>query len=387
MRGLWVLRTSLTSPAAIDELVARADAAGFNALFVQVRGRADAYYTSTLEPRGAALAAQPAGFDPLARVIARAHASGLAVHAWFNVNLVSDSVALPAAPDHLIRRHPEWLMVPRAMAASAGPPSSGAFLDRLARWTRANRAGVEGLYASPIPLGARQHAVAVARDLVRRYPVDGLHLDYVRYPNDDFDYSAIALSEFRASLSSDLDPADLAALDARARTEPLVFTARFPERWTAFRRARVTWLVDGLAAAARETRPGIVISAAVLPDPAAALARKLQDWPAWTARGLLDAVCPMAYAERDAEFTAQLDAALAAAGPAAVWTGIGAYRLSATETAARIRESRRAGAGGTLLFSYDSVTAGRGGPRYLRDVGRAAFANTRPEAASDAGRR
>src|SRR5690606_28690778 len=130
VRGLWVLRTSLTSPDAIDTLVARADAAGFNALFVQVRGRADAYYASSLEPRGSALAAQPAGFDPLAQVIARAHASGIAVHAWFNVNLVADSVTLPTAPDHVIRRHPDWLMVPRALAGQADPHRAG-FVERL----------------------------------------------------------------------------------------------------------------------------------------------------------------------------------------------------------------------------------------------------------------
>lgn len=386
MRGLWVLRTSLTSPDAIDTLVARADAAGFNALFVQVRGRADAYYASSLEPRGSALAAQPAGFDPLAQVIARAHASGIAVHAWFNVNLVADSVTLPTAPDHVIRRHPDWLMVPRALAGQADPHRAG-FVERLAQWTRANRNVVEGLYTSPIPLAARAHAVAVARDLALRYPLDGLHLDYVRYPNETFDYSAAALAEFRAALAADLDAAELAALDARARTEPAVFTARYPERWTEFRRARVTWLVDGIATAARQTRPGIIISAAVLPDPAMALSRKLQDWPAWAARGIIDAICPMAYADGDAAFAGQLESAIRGAGPAAVWTGIGAYRLNAGETAARIRQSRRAGAEGSLLFSYDSVTAGRAGQRYLNDVARAAFTNSASEGPGDTGRR
>ena len=48
--------------------------------------------------------------------IARAHEAGLQVHAWINVNLVASAVDLPAAREHVIYRHPEWLMVPRALA-------------------------------------------------------------------------------------------------------------------------------------------------------------------------------------------------------------------------------------------------------------------------------
>ena len=374
VRGMWVLRTSLVSPAAIATLVDTAAASGINALFVQVRGRGDAYYDSAIEPRGALLSSQPASFDPLALVIRLARPRGIAVHAWVNVNLVSDTIGLPASPDHVIRSHPDWLMLPRALAARPAPdPGSPSFLPALTRWTRANLARVEGLYVSPIPLAARAHAVAVARDLARRYALDGLHLDYVRYPTEDFDYSRAALAEFRASLAAELPAADLAALDARARTSPLVFADRFPERWFEFRRARVTWLVDGMASAARAERPGILISAAVLPDAGAALARKLQDWPSWASRGIVDALCPMAYAEDRAGFRAQLDAVHRDAGSAAVWTGIGAYRLTARETAHRVREARRAGAAGVLLFSYDSVTSRPG--RYLTDVGREVFSS------------
>ncbi len=71
---------------------------GFNTLLVQVRGRGDAYFTSSLEPRAAELQRQPASFDPLATVLAEAHEAGLRVHAWVNVNLVSSAADLPSAP-------------------------------------------------------------------------------------------------------------------------------------------------------------------------------------------------------------------------------------------------------------------------------------------------
>src|SRR5450759_1359631 len=96
VRALWVVRTTLSSPAAIATMVASAKASGFNTLLVQVRGRGDAYFQHGLEPRPAALAAQP-DFDPLATTIARAHEAGLQVHAWVNVNLVAGTSDLPSA--------------------------------------------------------------------------------------------------------------------------------------------------------------------------------------------------------------------------------------------------------------------------------------------------
>src|SRR5204862_8036389 len=69
VRALWVVRTSLVSPSAISTVVSAARASGFNTLLVQIRGRADAYYADSLEPRAPVIAAHPA-FDPLATTVA-----------------------------------------------------------------------------------------------------------------------------------------------------------------------------------------------------------------------------------------------------------------------------------------------------------------------------
>src|SRR5215470_4851780 len=76
VRAIWVARTSLTSPQAIDRMVAAAQQSGFNALLVEIRGRGDAYFLNGVEPRPSALTMQPA-FDPLAEALAKAHAHGL----------------------------------------------------------------------------------------------------------------------------------------------------------------------------------------------------------------------------------------------------------------------------------------------------------------------
>ena len=82
-----MLRSSVASAESIAALVRSAKRHGFNTLFVQVRGRGDAYYLGGPEPRAAELTRQPAAFDPLAQVLETAHAEGLRVHAWVNVNL------------------------------------------------------------------------------------------------------------------------------------------------------------------------------------------------------------------------------------------------------------------------------------------------------------
>src|SRR5687768_14477596 len=206
MRAMWVLRSSLTSPERIAALIRHARDNGFNTLLVQVRGRGDAYYRGGLEPNPSDLARQPAGFDPLSVVIDGAQASGIRVHAWINVNLVSSATELPTAREHLVHRHPEWLMVPRdiAQALAAVPVNSPAYLGKLARWTRQQSADVEGLYASPLIPAAAAHIEDVVRDIATRYRLDGIHFDYARYPTDRFDYSRAAIEQFRASLRAEI---------------------------------------------------------------------------------------------------------------------------------------------------------------------------------------
>ena len=355
-------------------MVKAARAGGFNTLLVQVRGRADAYYTSGLEPRPAALATQPS-FDPLAATIAQAHEAGLQVHAWVNVNLVASVGEMPSAPDHVIYRHPEWLMVPRALAEDliGVDPKSPEYLGRLTRHVRSRPAELEGLYLSPIVPGAVEYTVGVVRDIAQRYAVDGVHLDYMRYPTEDFDYSRDALAGFRDSVAADLSLADRRQYERRLTGEPLIYTQAFPERWRAFRSSQLTNLVVKVREAVKTVKPTATISAAVMPDLAEAWSRHLQDWKTWLEQDLIDVVCPMAYTTDAATFVAQVTAARSAAGRHPLWAGIGAYQLSSIQIVENVRAARRLGVGGIILFSYDSLTGPTRGPECLSEVGRAAF--------------
>jgi uncharacterized lipoprotein YddW (UPF0748 family) len=373
VRALWVTRASLTSPESINAVVRSAHASGFNTLLVQVRGRGDAYFVDGLEPRAEGLAATRPDFDPLQSVITRAKAEGLRVHAWVNVNLVSSAAELPVARTHVVNRHPEWLMVPRPLAvelARAGSRSPE-FVGRLARWTRANE--IEGLFTSPVVPEAAAHTVTVIDDLVSRYAVDGVHLDYVRYPGPEYDYSLGALRQFRADLDPLLSDADRRRFNARSVSDLVALTDLYPDRWGGFRRSRLNALVMRVRTAVKARRPGVILSAAVFPDVTEAASHRFQDWRFWVENRWLDVICPMAYTPDPAVFDAQIALARQVAGTRPIWAGIGAYRLTPARTVENIETARRLGAAGVILFSYESLVQPPRGADTLASIGRAAF--------------
>jgi len=336
MRGVWVVRTALASPEAADAAVDDAARAGLNTLFVQVRGRGDSLYRSAITPRSEVLRDQPEAFDPLARVLSRARARGLQVHAWVNVLLVG-GFGVPMPAGHVVRAHPEWLMVPRSAAAVAlrtRPMALPALIERR------RDPDAEGFYLSPSSPGAAAHLESMVGELLGRYAVDGLHLDFIRYPAQDYDYSRPALEAFRAR---------------RGRGWLLDGPQADPAGWNAHRTSAINSLVGRLARAARAARPSIVVSAAVVPEPAA-MRSKGQGWTEWLGQGLIDAACVMAYTPDTAIFRAQIAALRDRVGPAArLWAGIGAYRLSQAGVIDKVRAAREVAADGVILFSSDSL--------------------------------
>jgi uncharacterized lipoprotein YddW (UPF0748 family) len=374
-RAIWVTRATLTTPTAIAEMVRTAKASGFNTLIVQVRGRGDAYYRSSIEPRAAELASRP-DFDPLAETLELAHRAGLRVHAWLAVNLVSSAFELPASRQHLVYRQPDSLMVPRELAGEllTIDPRSPEYVGRIARWTRTHSAEVEGLFTSPTHPAVTAHLVAVVNEIAQRYPVDGIHLDYARYPNANFDFSRTTLQQFKQTIRTEISDEQRRAADAREAIDPLAYPNMFVARWQGFLRSRMTSLVMRLRTVAKAARPDIVISAAVIPDLAQAHDARFQDWRTWLDLSIIDVLCPMAYTQELDLFEKQIAAAQEVAGGRPVWAGVGAYRLTTAATLEHIAAARRQKAAGVILFSYDSLITPPNSAQSLAQLGRAAFA-------------
>ncbi|WP_020577667.1 glycoside hydrolase family 10 protein [Actinopolymorpha alba] len=128
-----------------------------NAVVVQVRPTADAFWPSAYEPWSEWLTGtqgQDPGYDPLAFLVAEAHARNLEFHAWFNpyrVSMQADPSRL--SPDHPGRQHPDWLV-----------PYAGK------------------LYYNPGIPEARRFVEDAILDAVQKYDIDGVHFDDYFYP-------------------------------------------------------------------------------------------------------------------------------------------------------------------------------------------------------------
>ncbi|MEM6931782.1 MAG: family 10 glycosylhydrolase, partial [Myxococcota bacterium] len=136
----------------VDQLADR----GINALIFQVRSECDALYASELEPWSRYLAGQQGrdpGYDPLADLIALAHARGLEVHAWFNPYRAGAKAGDRNHASHISNRAEEHLV----------------------RWG-------SNLWLDPGAKKVQDHAVAVIADVIDRYDIDGVHLDDYFYP-------------------------------------------------------------------------------------------------------------------------------------------------------------------------------------------------------------
>ncbi|MEO5733442.1 MAG: family 10 glycosylhydrolase [Rubrivivax sp.] len=158
----WPSRPGLPPAAQRAEALAildRARSLNLNALILQVRPAGDALYPSALEPWSEYLTGEqgraPAPlYDPLAFWIAQAHLRGLELHAWFNpYRARHPSARTPLAPPHLAVRQP----------------------------TLARRYG-DMWWMDPGEPAAMQQTLAVVADVVRRYDIDGVHIDDYFYP-------------------------------------------------------------------------------------------------------------------------------------------------------------------------------------------------------------
>jgi len=355
-RALWVKRNTMVSPESVRALVARAKENGFTDLIVQVRGRGDAYYESSLEPRAEELSGQPVSFDPLSLTIDEAHRYGIKIHAWINIYVVADIDAMPRSRDHLIYKHPEWVMVPRGVAAELydKPPDNDAYLNRILEYSRVNRHELEGLFVSPAHPEVKENLFKIWTDIASRYEVDGLHFDYVRYPNPQYDYSRVSIDRFRDEMDKRMSDDERQVLASQFQNDPLAYAKKYPLAYAQFQRNQVTELVERIYKGVKKIKPHAVISAAVFANEDDAARSRFQDWKEWLRMGCLDVVCPMAYTNDTETFRQQMLGAMNHASGKRVWGGIGAFKQPVESAIEKIRVTRELGAQGFILFSYES---------------------------------
>lgn len=328
VRALWVTRWDYRSPADVRRVLDECASLGVTDVMWQVRGQFDAMYRSEIEPWARDLftddpSKRDPGFDPLEQAVAVAHARGLRLHAWVNVYPMWKGKTPPSDPRHALNASPAWRLHDRA-----GKPQP--FNDHY-------------VVANPTDPAVKDRIVAVCRDIVSRYEVNGLHLDYVRFVSDTLEKEA-------------LYPGDAATLGrfTAARPGGDVESAPGREAFRAWIRDEITALVRRLRDEAVSARPGVVLTAAVWRRPDLGRDTYLQDGAAWLRDGLLDRAFPMIYTADNARYESDLNSWLDAAPGRPITPGIGIYTHDKRETVGE-QVARGAAADGWAIFGYSSM--------------------------------
>ena len=275
VRGMWLDRGTIVkakSPADLIPLFDRIAKAGINTIFFETVNSGYTIYPSRVAPQQNPLVK---GWDPLETAIELAHARGMELHAW---------VWTFAAVN---QRHNEILNLPRNYL--------GPVLAKNPDWAITDHEGSRFHYSSgkvfldPANPEVQNYLSSLFEEIATNYEVDGIHLDYIRYPFESptgkitYGYGKAAREKFKEQTG--LDPINLYP------SNPLW------SQWTKFKIEQIDNFVGAISQNLHQIRPDLTLSTAVFPMPKRERLSKIhQHWETWVAKEWIDLLIPMTYA-------------------------------------------------------------------------------------------
>ncbi len=289
IRAMWLDRGTIVQAGSRERLAVlfdRLDAAGINTIFLETVNASYPIYPSRIAPQQNPLTQR---WDPLQAAVELAHERDMELHAWVWVFAAGNQLhnALLNQPEDypgpVLSANPTW----------AAYDNSGNPIPR----------GQTKPFLDPANPEARAYLLSLVEEIITRYDVDGIQLDYIRYPFQDpsanrtYGYGIAARQQFEAlsgvdplTLTPRIDFSQAAAVQERQR---LLW-----ERWTEFRIQRITSFVGETSRLVRRVRPDIVLSTAVFAQSDHERLQKIQqDWGTWAKQGLVDWIVLMSYAQ------------------------------------------------------------------------------------------
>lgn len=314
-RGVWEHSGLGLYPGDWDRTCRRLAELGIRDLFVNVLSPVRAHYAGSVVPASPQSATYG---DQMEQCLAAAHRAGLRVHAW--------KVC--------------WKV-------------EGATAEELAQLRREGRLQLsDGRETLPWlcpsnPENVRREKDAV-RHLLKTYAVDGLHLDYIRFPSSHACFCDACRRAFEAQAGQ------------AASSWPPPAKSRERQAFLRWRREPITRFVRDVRAMARQAAPRAQVSAAVYGTYLSCVESIGQDWPGWLKSGDMDFVCPMDYTTNLTQFARWVELQMMLPdAERKIIPGIGVTATESTlgpvQVIDQIREVRRAGAPGFVLFDLNST--------------------------------
>lgn len=163
IRGVWIMPSSLYTKEKVDRALERVFAGGFNTIFACVFYQGQTLYESGFAKTHGGV---QRGFNPLEYLVAQAHLRNIKVHAWFVSGNVGKGVEGPLLVDH-----PDWKLI--------GPDGDSY------GWLNFSIPAVQQFFGD------------LSSEVVQRYGVDGVHLDYIRYPDPEWGFDPYTMATFQ----------------------------------------------------------------------------------------------------------------------------------------------------------------------------------------------
>lgn len=323
-----------------EEIVNTCRNNNINTIMIEVRKIGDAYYKSNIEPRATNITGG-ADYDPLGYLINLAHdTSGgkkyIQVHAWFVMHRISKGETLDSK--HVLVQHPEYIM----------SDSNG------------NTIGDGNKYIDPGHPGTVDHNVAVILDCMKNYDIDGVNLDYIRYPEATgyWGYNPVSVQRFNSYYEKTGNPSS---------SDP---------DWSAWRRECVTNEVKKIYIKMMMEKPHVVLT----PDTinwgysytdqtypvSSAYAGVFQDWVGWLKQGIIDYNAQMGYSTDYNRYKGWMDLSLKYDDKRGSIIGIGAYMQTSIQNSMdQLLLARESGAAGINIYDWYSEASAAGGNRTL----------------------
>jgi uncharacterized lipoprotein YddW (UPF0748 family) len=276
IRAVWLDRGSIVkagSEAGLAVIFDRLAQSGINTVFFETLNAGYPIYPSQIAPQQNPLTV---GWDPLASAVKLAHERGIELHAWiwtFATGNKRHNALLGLAnddPGPVLAAHPDW-----------------ANIDNKGRRQHINDGK---FYFDPANQEARSYLLRIIGEITNKYKVDGLQLDYIRYPFQDpnqgfsFGYGKAAREQFQQQTG--VDPANISP-----------DSGDLWPRWIEFKTEKINSFVAEVSQFLRQNAPRTILSVAVFPHPESQRIYKIQqNWEVWARRGDVDLVVPMTYA-------------------------------------------------------------------------------------------
>jgi uncharacterized lipoprotein YddW (UPF0748 family) len=326
-RCIWLDRGTIVSvhnAVGMTELFDRLAKANINVVYFETNNSGFTMYPSKIASQNPEML----GWDPLGCAIKEAHKHGMELHAWFwifNVGNVRHNPIIGREPDYpgpVLSSHDfAW-----ALAAKNGSLMA--------------HNGHEFFIDPSVP-EARQYAKDLVAEVVTNYPVDGVQLDYIRYPfngkSREMGYNWLGRMRFENETGLNLDK-----LDEETR-----------QVWQAWKIAQVTNFVKDVSTSLKRLKPGLRISGAVYGQPLRwRLNLVQQEWETWVKNGWLDTVNPMTYVAtpKELSFMAK-ECRESSQDLALVYPAMKIMQLDPASLIEQLDTSREIGTLGTTIFA------------------------------------